>query len=292
MSNINIKICEVISVEDKLDSGRIKVRLFPEDRNKEINDIPYAYPLLPKIITIPPKIGEAVIVLLAASGEGYSNRFYIGPIISQITKLEYDGFHSGALSNYDDSLISSQVSHNLIQDAQGAFGGNNDIAFYSRKGSDIILKEDDVRIRAGARINSDNKIGKTFNKFNPSYLKLKYSDKPTTIINKVTGDEQTYNSTATLVADQINLIANNSTNYFTTTDNDELITDEEMKNIIENAHVLPYGDILVEFLKKFLKMFKEHAHPYPGMPTILPSGNEGFFNYNLDKILSKNVRIN
>jgi hypothetical protein len=39
-------------------------------------------------------------------------------------------------------------------------------------------------------------------------------------------------------------------------------------------------------------MFQQHAHPYPGMPTILPSGNEGFFNYDLDKILSKNVRIN
>ena len=101
-----------------------------------------------------------------------------------------------------------------------------------------------------------------------------------------------YNSTATLVADQINLISNEGKTYFNTTDNKDLISDEEMLNIMKKAHLLPYGDTLVEFLEYFLRMFREHAHPYPGMPTILPSGNENFFNYDLKQILSKNVRIN
>jgi hypothetical protein len=291
MSNINIKACEVISVDDSFESGRIKVKLYPEDSRRDMKDIPYAYNLLPKMFTVLPKVGETVLVLLTTSGDGFSNRYYIGPVISQIPKMEYDGHFSGSLSNFPDSLVKPKVAHTLITEAKGAFGDKEDVAIYGRKGTDIILKENDIRIRAGARLDSNNKIGKEFNRLNPAYLKLKYSNTPTIVTTK-NGEEIKYSSTATLVADQISLIANNANNYFNTTDNVDLISDDEMKKIIETAHVLPYGDVLVEFLKYFLRMFKEHAHPYPGMPTILPSGNEGFFNYNLDKILSKNIRIN
>lgn len=291
MSNINIKACEVISVDDSFESGRIKVKLYPEDSRRDVGDIPYAYNLLPKMFTVLPKVGETVLVLLTTSGDGFSNRYYIGPVISQIPKMEYDGHFSGSLSNFPDSLVKPKVAHTLITEAKGAFGDKEDVTIYGRKGTDIILKENDIRVRAGARLDSNNKIGKEFNRLNPAYLKLKYSDTPTIVTTK-NGEEIKYSSTATLVADQISLIANNANNYFNTTDNVDLISDDEMKKIIETAHVLPYGDVLVEFLKYFLRMFKEHAHPYPGMPTILPSGNEGFFNYDLDKILSKNVRIN
>lgn len=291
MSNINIKTCEVISVDDSFESGRIKVKLYPEDSRRDMKDIPYAYNLLPKMFSVLPKVGETVLVLLTTSGDGFSNRYYIGPVISQIPKMEYDGHFSGSLSNFPDSLVKPKVAHTLITEAKGAFGDKEDVTIYGRKGTDIILKENDIRVRAGARLDSNNKIGKEFNRLNPAYLKLKYSNTPTIVTTK-NGEEIKYSSTATLVADQISLIANNANNYFNTTDNVDLISDDEMKKIIETAHVLPYGDVLVEFLKYFLRMFKEHAHPYPGMPTILPSGNEGFFNYNLDKILSKNIRIN
>ena len=80
-NNMIIKICEVISIEDPLKGDRIKVRLYPEDAFKSETDIPYAYPLLPKMLHIMPKIGERVLVLLTGVGDGYSNRYYIGPII-------------------------------------------------------------------------------------------------------------------------------------------------------------------------------------------------------------------
>lgn len=292
MSNIIIKQCEVISVDDSLASGRIKVRLYPEDNKKSIEKIPYAYPLIPKMFNVMPKVGEAVLVFLTAVGDGFSNRYYIGPVISQVSSLEYDGFQNGAFSNYDDSLFKTKVSHELVNDAKGAFGDFEDVTIYGRKGTDIILKENDIRIRSGARLDSNNVIGKEFNRLNPAYLKLKYSETPTIITDDENNIIKQYNSTATLVADEINLIANKGKRYFNTTDNVDLISDEEMQKIVQTAHVLPYGDVLVEFLTYFLKMFKEHAHPFPGLPTILPSGNEGFFNYDLNKILSNNVRIN
>lgn len=292
-NNINIKLCEVLSNEDNLKSGRIKVRILPEDKGKTIEELPYAYPLMPKMFTVLPKVGEAVVILLTADSDSLSNRYYMGPIISQLQSLEYDGFSTGALSNYPDSLVNPKVSHDLVPDTKGSYGDDEDIVIYGRKHSDIILKENDVDIRCGARIEDEtSKIGKSFNKLNPAYLKLRYNEEATSATNEKTEVEHEYNSTATLVADQINLIANNSKQYFNTTDNNNLITDEEMQKIIAKAHVLPYGDILVDFLKYFLKMFKEHAHPYPGMPTILPSGNDNFFNYDFSKMLSENIRIN
>ena len=291
--NIIIKICEVISVSDEQKGDRIKVRLYPEDDRKTIAEIPYAYPLLPKIFHVIPKVGEAVLILLTGVNDGNTNRYYIGPIISQPQMMNYDGYSEGALSMYPDTFIKPEVAHDRIPDSKGAFCDTEDIGFYGRKGCDIIMKEDDIRIRCGARIEDANSlIGQSFNRLSPAYLKMKYSETPKTVKNDLTGFDHKYNSTATLVADQINLISNEGKTYFNTVDNEDLISDEEMENIMKKAHVLPYGDTLVEFLRYFLRMFKEHAHPYPGMPTILPSGNESFFNYDLNEILSKNVRIN
>ena len=37
---------------------------------------------------------------------------------------------------------------------------------------------------------------------------------------------------------------------------------ESLQKIINEAHVLPYGDVLVDFLMGFLQMFKSHTHKY------------------------------
>lgn len=297
--NMVIKICTVISVDDPLKGDRIKVRLFPEDSRKSENEIPYAYPLLPKMLHILPKVGESVLILLTGVGDGNSNRYYVGPIVSQIQTIADSVVN--ALSLYPDTDTAPQMAHTKIPDTKGAFCEDEDIAIYGRKGCDVIMKDNDIRIRCGARIseNNNNSFLKqlnytptTFNNLSPAYIKMKYNQTPVSVIHEKTGFEQKYNSTATIVADQINLIANEGRTNFGTTDNVDLITDEEMENIMKKAHLLPYGDTLVEFLRYFLRMFKEHAHPYPGDPTILPSGHQDFFNYDLNQILSKNVRIN
>lgn len=297
MSNINIKLCRVESIDDIHNSGRIKVRMIPDDSRHSLEEIPYAYPLLPKMFNVLPKVGEAVIVFLTAAGDGNSNRYYIGPVISQISDMEYGGFSSAAFTNYPDSLSSPKPDHDLINDAKGAFGNKEDVTIYGRKGTDIILKENDIRVRAGARIDGDNKIGKVFNRYSPAYLNLKYSDAPLTIEHYDSQSNKTstvkkWNSSATLVADEINLLSNLSTTNFTVTDEKDLITDEEMKKIIQNAHALPYGDVLVQFLKRFLWEFQNHTHTFPGKLTALYKGHEDFFNYDFDPMLSKNVRIN
>lgn len=284
---IILKICPVVSVFDDADGERIKVRLHPEDDRLSDNELPYALPLLPKMIHIKPKVGESVLVLLMEAGNGYSIRHYIGPIISQPQYMEEDDYGLNSLSTYPGASKEPDVAPSTNPDTHGAFAKDEDIAVYGRKKGDIILTNDDVRIRCGSRVRDIASNGDiVFNRTDPAYLHLKHTD------SKRGNEDDPYRSTATLVADKINLIGNNSKDVFKTTDKENLITDDEMQKIIDKAHQLPYGDILVEFLELFRRTFLNHVHPYPGLPPCQTEDYIQTSTYDLDKILSDSVRIN
>ena len=150
------------------------------------------------------------------------------------------------------------------------------------------MADDELRIRCGAKDVTDLDRGTfSYNTHNPSYIKLKYHRDGLKGINNC-------NSTATIVADKINLIGNKSKHHnFATNDKDEFINDDNMKDLIQSAQRLPYGDLLVDFLQKFRMAFMTHTHPYSMLP---PCKDPNYFvpvqNYNLYDILSDSVRIN
>ena len=67
---------------------RIKV-VIPSDKGKSMDEIPYAYPLMPKMIHIIPKNEEAVIVLVGNDDEPNAQRYYIGPVLSHPSKFNF-----------------------------------------------------------------------------------------------------------------------------------------------------------------------------------------------------------
>lgn len=284
---IILKICQVIDIYDDTDGERIKVRLSPEDDKLPDDKIQYAFPLLPKLLHIKPKIGEYVLVVLTEANNGYSNRYYIGPIISQPQFMQKDDSIINALSLYNGAYKEPDIAPSTNIDSHGAFGNDDDVALYGRKKNDIILTDDDIRIRCGSRLaDSSVKGNVVFNRSDPAYIHLKHTD------NKRGSKDNEYRSTATVVADKINLIGNQSKHPFRTNDRVDMIGDDEMEKIITQAHQLPYGDILVDFLRLFLRAFANHTHPYPGMS---PCATDEFIeatNYDLPKILSETVRIN
>ena len=286
-NNAIVKICQVIDINDDNDGERIKVRLNPEDNRKTNSELPYAFPLLPKLLHIKPKVGEYVLIILTECGNGYSNRYYIGPIISQPQYMEKDDFLPNTLSLYPGALKEPDVAPSTNADSHGAFAEDNDIALYGRKKNEIILSNDDIKIRCGNRTKDlSAKGGIVFNRLDPTYIHLKHTD------NKRGENDNTYRSTATIVADKINLIGNQSKYTFKTNDKKDLITDNEMEKIIKEAYKLPYGEILVDFLKLFVKTFAEHVHPYPGLPPCATDDYVKTTTYDLAKILSDTVRIN
>ena len=77
-------------------------------------------------------------------------------------------------------------------------------------------------------------------------------------------------STATIVADKINLFSNSSTEFPIEENSDgehglskkELITDEKLAKALEDAYSLPYGEKLVELLKTMIDVFCKHTHDF------------------------------
>lgn len=290
-SDIYIRVGEVISIDDPEKCGRIKVltnRYERNNGNEEVLD--YCYPLLPQILHVLPKVGEAVIVLFTSSNNK-SNKYYIGPIISQPHKMQENAYYN-AINIFKDGRKLDNPDYE-----EGVFCDDKDIAIYGRKGCEVILKENDIRLQCGVRIGENDQFKESFNTLSPAYLKIKYYQNEQIADNKNInlGETNIYQSTATLVADEINLLSNwgDHGNGFKLNNKDgNLISDEDMEKIIAEAHVLPFGDKLVDFLTLFLKAFQQHSHPYPNIPTILPSGFPDIYNTDLTQILSKHVRIN
>ena len=257
-----VYIGEVLSIDDIYGGDRIKVRLLPEDGIKSVSEIAYAFPLLPKILHIKPKVGECVAIVCAIDNNKNSQRYYIGPVISQPQNLYYSDYQFQSTS-----LIKGGIGmplQNIANDSEatGALAKDDETAVYSRQNSDIILSNNDIRIRCGSRLLTPNG-NISFNKNNPSFIKLKYHERG---LNNVLQPETQSHSTATIVADEINLLSNKSKDPLLGSnelvDANEQITDENMQKILNEAHALPYGDKLVDFLMCFLQMFKSHTHKY------------------------------
>ena len=106
-------------------------------------------------------------------------------------------------------------------------------------------------------------------------------------------EQKKIHSTATLVADKINLIGNVGKDQFYDTRNpDDLISDDVMREMVEKAHQLPFGDILVDFLNKFRTAFLVHTHPKEMMIPCQEATYNNVKSFDLSSALSDNVRIN
>ncbi len=287
-SNI-IRFCEVLSVNDDKAGLRIKVRLEPEDNNcKYIDDLPYCYPLLPKHLHINPKVGECAMIILANTGAPKGNRFFIAPLISQQYALNYDPFRyqSRALLS-GNNFATPLPDPKMDPDNEGSYPDREDIALQGRQNSDVILKNNEVRIRCGFKQNpsASPKDTLVFNREDLAYVQMKY---------KQMKDEKNkdFSSMINIVADRINLLSHDSRTNFTLNDRQALITDDEQLNIEKNAHPLVYGDELIDFLKQLIEVFKTHVHTFPLDPPCFTTPQTTVLSKDLDTLLSKSIKCN
>lgn len=302
MANLVIKIGKVENIDDDGFNGNtIKVRLM-EDGKIPISDIPSSFPLLPKMFSVMPKVGEAVLIFMSEINNGKSQRYYLGPIISQPQYFERDFYGNGEGSA--TSLINKSGSKplqdiNMIDGTHGSFPQKNDVSIIGRVSEDIILKKGEINLRCGIRqapdnANSDTKGNIFFNNFDPAYIQLKYKKNISSNIGKEA------NSVINLVADKINLIGNNvndsiyknSSKKFNTNDPNELITDNDLNDILKNAEPAVLGHVLVGILEKMRTAIINHYHPYPGIPPIKSFDISNLENINMTDIESNNVRLN
>ena len=274
--------CAVVSVDDENACLRIKVRLQPEDNNTAVEDLPYCFPLLPKHFQVNPKVGEMVLVITSRLGVAQSRRWFIGPIISQQYMLREDPFIS-ATTGYFSLLPRPELN----PENEGSYPDREDVAVQGRKNADLILKENEVRLRCGFQKepNGLSQNSLLFNKEDLSYIQMKYK-------RMKDHKGKTFNSAINIVADRINLLSHDSTTPFTLNDTKELITEKELKKILEKAHPLIYGDELVNFLTQLIEVIRTHTHPFAMDPPCFTTPQTKVLDTDLDAMLSQSIKCN
>lgn len=284
-----VKYGIVTNTSDPYNAGRIQVRLPADDIHVAIDDdLPWAFPLLPKILHIHPKIGETVMIFNREIDNGNSIRQYIGPVISQPQFMYEEKSMESALRVLDGTRIGAAENPMIKASVHGTLPEYEDVAILSRKDTDIILKDDDIRIRCGVKkTNELNKTEFAFNSVHPAFIKMKH----------FTANDSSnlgYESVINLVADKVNLIGADARDKFNFDDKNELISDEEVDRFINEAHQVPFGDKLIEFLRIFITAFQSHTHPWvgDGQTPCKDTTYKALSDYNLESMLSTTIRIN
>ena len=298
---------QVELVEEAAEGLRIKARI-DSDLWRPLEEIPYAFPLLPKTVQSVPKVGEGVFVFTEIAGNDKSQRYYIGPIISQPQFQEECSFAYGrgaALSLIDGGLVGPEEKISNYSITNGSFPKANDVAVIGRGSQDLVMRENstgsnELDIRCGIRndaiqqeddtvLNEDDakrlKGKVVFNKEDPAYIQMKYRKGLTS------KSEQEASSITNIVSDKINIISNKDENRFNVTDQESLIKEEELDEIMSKLHQIPHGDTLIKLLDIIIKAIVSHVHPYAGRPAIMEGYVKDAADFSLPTILSKHVRI-
>lgn len=239
----------VVSIEDNSEGGIIKVRINGLDNKLTDSKIPEAYPLLPKFFHIYPKIGEAVRVFIEDPNYPQKGRFWMGSIISQPQKINFD-ISKTALSTTNLGVTRPEESPNTYPDAIGIYPKKNDVAILGRLNNDIILRDNEIELRAGKHENGNNL---KLNKKNVGSIRIVYEED---INNK--GE---YYSSSIIQSDKIALISHNGYPKFKS----HSLNVDDRNKIFAKSSPIPRGDVLVDILKKMINAIYGHIHPYAKM---------------------------
>lgn len=294
------KVREVENVYSKDGADALRVRAeIMQDHASSLEDIPWAFPLMPKTFQSVPKVGEAVLIIMDRVEDTTSQRYYIGPIISQPQFMEYCTKEDATtLLQSKNRKPIGMISNN--DSTRGSFPNASDIAVVGRGEEDVTLKYDkttntsEVNIRAGIRQEPSSESGDDikgnviFNEIDPAYIQVKRKNS----IATKSGHEA--NSIVNVVADRVNIMSNRDDAVsHDLHDKETLVAEERMDEIMDSLHQVPMGDKLVELLELMRGAIMNHVHPWPGMPQ---SGDwheyvNKLSSYDINSILSDYVRI-
>lgn len=304
-----LKYGQVVTNIDDQNLGRLTVRIKGSpsaggDDGISDAELPYAFPMIPKHFSSVPKVGEAVWIFVFDKNAQHADRIYIGPIISQPDKLDFDDAKFSAMRGFSFGTSTPNVNVNTIPQLKGIFPDLEDISVQGRYNTDITQKKNEIILRAGKfeiiPINPKTEYGFQFNTKTQAYIQMK-NDVVVETPSK-TNSETKKGTITTIVANKINLITHdNGSPRFNVTGQETLISDEEMSKILTEAHQMVFGDVLLEYLILLKEALFSHVHNGNGnAPTDLTvSGNKqslALFKSkanDLEKaMLSLNIRIN
>lgn len=253
-----IRVGEVVDVDDPKRTGRIRVRIDGIDKDDVQNtSLPYCVPLLPRFLNVMPKLGEIVLVFQYEHRKGIkytefsSQRFWIGPLISQINKLENDP-KTQARSVMTGGKL--ELPDFTVKNTPGSYPNSEDIAIQGRDNTDVIFKDGEIWMRAGKFKDTVEK--NEFNDRDLGYIQIKYGGENLvrTLEDKVITN-YVYDSAETLIDVKIDTL---------TSTNEVLggnLTPEEYKNSTKNIVRIKVTNV------KDNSVILEQDFLNPGFPT-------------------------
>jgi hypothetical protein len=288
--------------------GRIKVYIKGPisqggDGDTTDDNLPWCFPMLPKHLSVVPKIGEVVLVFVFSKYKEHVDRLYLGPIISQLPLLDKDPFLFSALAGFSFGPAEPSINPSQIAELNGVFPKSDEISIQGRYNTDITQKKNEIVIRAGKFETStptdNNPYPFKFNTKTQAYIQIKND---VVVVPKTNTQAEQKGSVTNIVGSKINLITHvDGSPRFNVTNQDNLISDDELANILDQAHQLPFGDVLLQYLILMKEALFNHVHNGSGnAPTDLTTdGNKqsmAAFKSKADDLeksmLSKNIRIN
>jgi hypothetical protein len=311
------KLGKVINNIDPLGGGRVQIRLSDDSTLNDV-DVPWAFPLIPKHFHILPKVGEACWVIAPETSKfgRISERLYFGPVISQLDRLDYE-MDMTAASFYDGALVYPEVNPQWDENSVGIYPSDDYgknlsadkvgdvVGLLGRHNNDVLLKDNELWIRVGKYNIANNK--KVFSN-HPGFIKMKNYKDASPIYNRVdeagnTDFSSSYKTVSTIVSDEILLISSSQNakgedkythhgRNYPVNNPKEMVSDETITDILETAHRLPYGDVLVDFLDKLRSAFLNHQHNIVLVPPVRDKEIENIAAYDLEEMLTNNIRIN
>jgi hypothetical protein len=282
----------------------------PEVTNQACTEVPWAVSLLPKHLQVMPKVGEMCMVIVFNNNNPQQNRAWIGPLMSDKSKLSYEDANSGGdlLNSNVIPKSTKDVTENLNENGEdlkrkgdftGGFPEKTDIAIMGRNNSDIVLptrKEGPDRLNTGGEVLI--RAGKfsfkkskelTLNTVNPGFLRIKVMD--------LKNDIESSETHSMLYSDYISIVSYKNSDGRTGTPkvfkiNPLLEKDVDLKNFHDALSPMVRGDRLVEFLRLLVNYVKNHNHPYHKHPATNSNSKPEIEKFDLLSILSPHIRIN
>jgi len=272
--NRSIYYGEVISVSDPTDGGIIQVKILELDNRTLNENLPQCYPLLPKFFHLYPKVGEIVRVFISDPKYPQKDRFWMGNIVSQLQKIEFDSKYT-ALSTTNLGTIAPEKAVSTFPDADGVYPTKEDVGLIGRKNTDVILKPNQVIIRAGKHINGNPLKANTEN---PACLLISFDKK----------DDVNFYSNTIIMSDKIALITHSGNPKFKSA----RLSDADRKLIFDEGHPIARADILVNVLNIMRNAIVNHIHPYSGIEADSTAIINELNDVDLNNIIQPNIVVN
>ena len=269
---------EVISIDDPTDGGRIKVKIPDLDNQTGNANLPDCYPMLPKFFFILPQVGEIVRIFIEDMRYPERSRFWMGSIISQPQKIGFDTIYT-ALSTTNMGLTLPETAPSTLPDATGVYPLASDVALIGKVNTDVILRTNEIHIRAGKHENGNVlKLNTT----NPASINLVFEPQ------NLVATSPAYQSSTVILSDKIALISHTGKPQFKAAE----LTSTDRTRIFSEGHPVARGDVLVVALKIIINALINHIHGYSGLPADKDKLIKDLEKINLDNILQKNIVVN